>query len=55
VGQILNTVQYFGRHFEKWLPQSLEAKYVVAKYPNLFITYLSTSVLNLVFLSQNAQ
>jgi hypothetical protein len=53
--QILNIVQYSGRHFEKWLPQPLEAKYVVAKYPNLIIIYFSTSVPNLVLLSQNAQ
>jgi hypothetical protein len=31
------------------------AKYEVAKYPNLFIMYISTSVQNLVLLSQNAQ
>ena len=43
-----------GRHFVKWLPQPSEAKSVVAKYPNRFIICLSTSVPNLVLLSQNA-
>jgi hypothetical protein len=55
VDQILNIAQYSGRHFEKWLLQSLEAECVVTKYANLFIIYLSTSVPNLVLLSQNAQ
>jgi hypothetical protein len=55
VNQILNIAQYPGRHFEKWLPQHLETKYVVARHPNLFIMYLSISVPDLVLLSQNAQ
>jgi hypothetical protein len=38
-------------YFEKWLLQPMEAKYVVAKYPYLFIMYLSTSVPDLVLLS----
>jgi hypothetical protein len=55
VDQVLHDAQYSDRHFEKWLLQPLEAKYVVAKYPNLFIMYFSTCVPNLVLLSQNAQ
>ena len=39
----------------KWLPRPSRAKSVVAKYPDLFIICLSTSVQNLVLLSQNAQ
>jgi hypothetical protein len=50
----VDLAQYRGLHFEKWLPQPMEAKYVVAKYPNLIIMYLSTRVPNLVILSQNA-
>ena len=44
-----------GRHFVKWLPQPSEAKSGVAKYQNRFIICLSTSVPNLVLLSQNPQ